>query len=159
MANVDVSRSHPSLKTNLWQLSPVNPLLNSDSFQHIPRPNFEKNQLEVPQNEGTLKWLVSSGKSIYKPMISSYPSFRKAPIFASPRPTQVTKYSCAQDFFERSVQELQRTARSRSAGARRKNAAKSGLALENPDAFRGTGGGSGGSGGLRIDWGSRMIIW
>lgn len=72
-------------------------------------------------------------------------------------PTQVTKYSCAQDFFERSVQELQRTARSHSSrgtsSGRRKNAAKSGLALENPDAFHGNGGG-----GLRIDLGSRMIL-
>jgi hypothetical protein len=70
--------------------------------------------------------------------------------------TQVTKYSCAQDFFERSVQELQRTARSHgsrgSSSGRRKNAAKSGLALENPDAFHGNGGG------LRIDFGTRMIL-
>lgn len=49
----------------------------------------------------------------------------------------VTKYSCAQDFFERSVQELQRTARSHgsrnTSSGRRKNAAKSGLALQNPE--------------------------
>ena len=85
--------------------------LNGDTFQPLAIKRIKK-----------VHWIIGGMFFLFKSVrVSNF---------------KVTKYSCAQDFYERSVRELQRNVVAPSSYCttkRRKNAAKLGLALENPE--------------------------